>query len=212
LPFLRSQGIAKVDQLIISHGDNDHIGGSESLIQGITVDKILTSVPEKLSVHHAIGCIAGQAWSWDGIDFYILSPAEHLGSENDNSCVLQVKTAHGTALLTGDIEANAEAWLVKNNREQIKAQLLIAPHHGSKTSSTLEFLQAVRPEVVLIPAGYHNQFGHPHSDVLARYQALHANYLSSADSGAIIVDFKNGAKEVSEWRQTNRRYWHNTPN
>ena len=211
LPFLRSQGIAKVDQLIISHGDNDHIGGAESLIQGITVDKILTSVPEKLSVHQAIGCIAGQAWSWDGIDFSILSPAEHLGSENDNSCVLQVKTAHGTALLTGDIEANAEAWLVKNNREQIKAQLLIAPHHGSKTSSTLEFLQAVRPEIVLIPAGYHNQFGHPHSDVLARYQALHANHLSSADSGAIIVDFKNGVREVSAWRQTNRRYWHNTP-
>ncbi len=212
LPFLRSQGIAKVDQLIISHGDNDHIGGAESLIQGITVDKILTSIPEKLSEHQAINCMAGQTWSWDGVDFSILSPVEHTGSENDNSCVLQVKTAHGTALLTGDIEANAEAWLVKTYGKQLKAQLLIAPHHGSKTSSTLEFLQTVQAKTVLIPAGYRNQFGHPHTDVIARYQALHTDYLSSADSGAIRVEFKNGARQISAYRQTNRRYWHNTPN
>jgi competence protein ComEC len=141
----------------------------------------------------------------------MLSPVEQLRSENNNSCVLQVKTAHGTALLTGDIEAGAETWLVKNNGEHLKAQLLIAPHHGSKTSSTLPFLQAVQPETVLIPAGYRNQFGHPHADVIARYQAVHANYLSSADSGAIIVDFKNGVRQVSVWRQTNRRYWHNAP-
>jgi competence protein ComEC len=208
LPFLRSQGIGKIDQLIISHGDNDHIGGAESLIQGIKVDNILTSVPEKLSEHQAINCMAGQTWSWDGVDFSMLSPSESLSSENNNSCVLQIKTAHGTALLTGDIEAEAENWLVKNNAQQLKSALLIAPHHGSKTSSTLPFLQAVQPETVLIPAGYRNQFGHPHREVIARYQALHAAYLSSADSGAIRVDFNNGTRHISKWRHINRRYWH----
>jgi competence protein ComEC len=207
LPFLRQQGANKIDQLIISHGDNDHIGGAESLIAGIMVDKLLTSTPERLSAYHPVSCTAGQSWSWDGIDFTILSPSQQLISENDNSCVLQVQSAYGSVLLTGDIEANAEAWLVKNYGQLLQAKLLIAPHHGSKTSSTQAFLQAVKPEIILIPAGYRNQFGHPHNDVLTRYQAMNAHYLSSADSGAITVSLTHGVWQVQALRQTNSHYW-----
>jgi competence protein ComEC len=207
LPFLYQQGINKVDQLVISHGDNDHIGGAESLIKGMVVEKISTSVPEQLSDYHPEPCAAGQSWTWDGIQFTMLSPSEQLSSENNNSCVLQVQTASGNVLLTGDIEAQAETWLVKNYGEQLKAQILIAPHHGSKTSSTLNFLQAVQADTILIPAGYRNPFGHPHSQVIARYQTLNAHYLSSANSGEISVNLKNGVWSVQGLRQTDRHYW-----
>jgi competence protein ComEC len=207
LPFLHQQGVNKVDQLVISHGDNDHIGGAESLIKGIAVEKISTSVPDQLSDYQPEQCAAGQAWTWDGIQFTMLSPSEQLSSENNNSCVLQVQTASGNVLLTGDIEAQAETWLVKTYGEQLKAQILIAPHHGSKTSSTLSFLQAVQADTILIPAGYRNPFGHPHNQVIARYQTLNAHYLSSANSGEISVNLKNGVWSVQGLRQTDRHYW-----
>jgi competence protein ComEC len=207
LPFLHQQGINKVDQLVISHGDNDHIGGAKSLIQGIRVEKISTSVPEQLSDYQPEHCAAGQTWTWDSIQFTMLSPSEQLNSDNNNSCVLQVQTASGNLLLTGDIEAQAETWLVKTYGEQLKAQILIAPHHGSKTSSTFAFLQAVQPDTILIPAGYRNAFGHPHSQVIARYQTLNAHYLSSANSGAITVSLNQGVWSVQGLRQTDRHYW-----
>ncbi len=211
LPFLHQQGAGKIDQLIISHGDNDHIGGAESLMRGIAVKQVLTSVPEQLSAYHPVQCIAGQSWSWDDVKFTILSPAGQVDSDNNNSCVLQIQSLHGTALLTGDIEAQTESWLVNNYGEGLKAQLLIAPHHGSKTSSTLAFLQAVQPETILIPAGYRNQFGHPHADVLARYRDLNAHWLNSADSGAITVSLNNDAWQVRGLRQTDSHYWNFKP-
>lgn len=211
LPFLHQQGINKIDQLVISHGDNDHIGGAESLISGITVKKILTSVPEKLSAYQPVECIAGQSWQWDEVSFTVLSPAEHADSSNNNSCVLQIQSHSGTALLTGDIEAEAESWLVKTYNNHLTADVLIAPHHGSKTSSSPAFLQAVQAKTILIPSGYRNQFGHPHPDVLARYQAMNARYLSSANNGAITVEMNNSAWQARGLRQTNSHYWNFKP-
>lgn len=211
LPFLYQQGVANIDQLIISHGDNDHIGGAESLLQGIHVDKVLTSVPEQLRHYQPERCVAGQSWVWDGVVFTILSPAEQASSDNNNSCVLQVQSVHGTALLTGDIEAQTEAWLVNTYGNHLTADVLIAPHHGSKTSSTRAFLQSVHAKSILIPAGYRNQFGHPHADVLARYRQSNATYLNSADSGAITINVNNGVWQIHARRQTNSHYWNFTP-
>jgi competence protein ComEC len=211
LPFLHQQGVRNIDQLVISHGDNDHIGGAESLLQGITVAQILTSVPEKLIAYQSVVCVAGQSWVWDEVVFTILSPAGHADSNNNNSCVLQIQSHSGTALLTGDIEAKAESWLVNTYGNRLKADVLIAPHHGSKTSSTWAFLQAVQPKTILIPAGYRSQFGHPHAEVLARYRDINAQWLSSANSGAITVGMNNGAWQVRGLRQTASHYWNFKP-
>ena len=190
LPFLRLQGVGKIDKLIISHGDNDHIGGAVSLMRGIPAEQVLTSVPQQLSEYSPVRCAAGQSWTWDKVRFTLLSPQHAFVSENDNSCVLKIQSEQGAVLLTGDIEALAESWLIETYGNNLKANVLIAPHHGSNTSSTTGFLQAIQPEYVLIPAGHRNQFGHPHQDVLVRYKQIKAKWLTSADSGAITINVK----------------------
>ena len=208
LPFLRAQGISKIDSLIISHGDNDHIGGAASLIRGMPVEKVLTSVPQQLSAYAPIECVAGQAWSWDEVKFTMLAPQQPaFSSDNDNSCVLKIQSVHGAVLLTGDIEAAAESRLVETYGAALKAEVLVAPHHGSNTSSTVEFLQSIQPEYVLIPAGYKNQFGHPHKAVIARYRQVNAHWLNNADSGAIFVNVKNKALAVQGMREQESKYW-----
>jgi competence protein ComEC len=207
VPFLRNQGTDKVDTLIVSHGDNDHIGGAASLMTSIRTEKLLTSVPQLLGNYSPTQCKAGQSWSWDKVTFSIISPQIGTNSsENDNSCVLQIHTQQGTALLTGDIEATAESWLVENYKDALKADVLIAPHHGSQTSSTAAFLKVVKPSVILIPAGYRNQFGHPHEEVIARYRDLHIKWFNSADEGAILLNF-NKAISIESWRVTEGKYW-----
>ncbi len=207
LPFLRLQGAERIDKLIISHGDNDHIGGAASLMRGIPAEQLLTSVPQQLSDYSPIMCAAGQSWTWDNVRFTLLSPPHAFASENDNSCVLKIQSATGDVLLTGDIEALAESWLTENYGNNLKAKVLIAPHHGSKTSSTLKFLQAIQPEYVLIPAGYRNQFGHPHQDVLVRYKQMKAKWLTSADSGAITINTRDGSWVVQSMRDKESKYW-----
>ncbi|MGZ8903568.1 MAG: ComEC/Rec2 family competence protein, partial [Methylobacter sp.] len=103
--------------------------------------------------------------------------------------------------------AQAESWLIETYGNNLKANILIAPHHGSNTSSTSRFLQAIQPEYVLIPAGYRNQFGHPHRDVLQRYQLIKAKWLNSADSGAITINVSDGSWLVQSLRDTESKYW-----
>ncbi len=124
LPFLRVQGVDKIDSLIISHGDNDHIGGAASLIRGIYTGKVLTSVPQKLIEYSPIKCTVGQSWLWDGVRFDMLAPQHGFVSENNNSCVLKIQSEHGTVLLTGDIEASAESWLVETYGEGLKSRCI----------------------------------------------------------------------------------------
>ena len=207
LPFLRRQGADKIDSLIISHGDNDHIGGALSLLQGMPTEQVLTSVPQQLSDYSPLMCEAGQSWIWDNVTFTLLSPQHPFVSDNDNSCVLKIESEQGAVLLTSDIERAAESWLVETYGNHLKANVLISPHHGSKTSSTFEFLQAVQPVYVLIPAGYRNQFGHPHQEVLDRYEKIKAQWLNTADSGAISLGVKNGLWQVQSLRDTESKYW-----
>ena len=209
LPFLRLQGADRIDKLIISHGDNDHIGGAASLMRGIMTEQVLTSVPQQLSEYSPVRCATGQSWTWDKVRFTVLSPQHVYASENDNSCVLKIQSEKGVVLLTGDIEAQAESWLTETYGNNLKANVLIAPHHGSNSSSTSMFLQAIHPEYVLIPAGYRNQFDHPHRDVLQRYQQIKAKWFNSADSGAITINVRDGSWVVQSMRDTESKYWNN---
>jgi competence protein ComEC len=209
LPFLRQQGAEKIDKLIISHGDNDHIGGAVSVLRGIPVEQLLTSAPERLKDYAPVKCRAGQSWLWDDVRFTLLAPQQQFVSENDNSCVLKIEAEQGTVLLTSDIEASAEAWLVETYGTALKAKVVIAPHHGSKTSSTFDFIKAVQPGYALISAGYRNQFGHPHPDVLQRYEQIKAKWLNTADKGAITLSTKDGSWLIQAMRETESKYWNN---
>ncbi len=209
IPFLRSKGIDTVDTLLISHADNDHIGGANSIIRLSHVKQILTSDPDALKQHSPQLCQVGQSWEWDQINFSILSPFQNIfSSKNNNSCVLKVATKQQAILLTGDIEYEAEEWLV-NNVQDLESEILIAPHHGSKTSSSLAFLKQINPKTILIPSGYLNRFSFPHQQVLKRYQKINAKVLNTAQNGALIVKMNENSVAVSSFRDLQGKYWNN---
>jgi competence protein ComEC len=207
-PYLRASGVSRIDRFIVSHGDNDHIGGARHLLDTFEVRSLLTGVPQELAPFDPEPCRRGQRWRWDGVEFAILHPAKSL-DDNDGSCVLQVKTGGGTLLLPGDIERAAEAELVEHYGERLRAQVLVAPHHGSKTSSTAAFVEAVDPELVLFPVGYRNRYRFPHAPVLRRYRQAGARLMGTARDGAIEVRLRPGRPPLV-WTQRDKvqRFWH----
>ena len=208
VPFLHQQNITALDKLIISHADNDHIGGAKAVLGSISTRQILTSVPEKFNTYNAIQCTAGQSWRWNQVDFYILSPpAQTFRDENDNSCVLKIVTKQGSMLLTGDIEAIAEDYLIKHMPGKLQADVLIAPHHGSKTSSTQAFLEKVNFSLILIPADAPNRFLFPHKEVLMRYKQMGAKYFVTGRTGTITVRFADGKIDIDTYREQHSHYW-----
>jgi competence protein ComEC len=208
IPFLRWQGLQNVDTLVISHGDNDHSGGAASILAEMPVNNILSSTAEWIEKPGGNRCQAGQTWIWDQVKFTILSPpVTAFAKENDNSCVLQIEAGADRFLLTGDIEHNAETWLTEQYAGQLHSTVLIAPHHGSKTSSTPDFLQQVSPELIVIPAGRLNRFGFPHPEVLARYQQIHSQWLNTAEQGAITIRGGSAELRITTERQLRKKYW-----
>jgi competence protein ComEC len=212
VPFVRNAGFNAVDLLLISHGDNDHCGGADSIRAALPVRQWLSSEQPWAGYDNAALCRAGQEWQWDGVTFKVLSPPPTaFQRQNDNSCVLQVITAQQRWLLTGDIEAEAEARLSAAWGAALRSTVLVAPHHGSKTSSGAAFLQQVRPQWLLIPAGYANRFHFPHADTLQRYRQIGATYFSSAEDGAVTVQSHGAAVDIVTARQQMRHYWQTPP-
>jgi competence protein ComEC len=209
VPFLRHAGIAQVDTLVISHGDNDHIGGSASLRAALPVARVLSSVPERLPGAQA--CAAGQHWEWDGVRFEILHPDRDLDSRlrgNNRCCVVRVVSAHGRVLLPGDIAARAERHLLAEHDQLLRAEVLVVPHHGSRSSSTENFIEAVQPRIALLPFGYRNRYRHPHPDVVARYRAHGVALEDSPAAGAIGVRLSASGLKLDRYREEHRRYWY----
>lgn len=203
-PYLRAQGIARVDRLIVSHGDNDHIGGAAALMRLVPIARVQSSVPERLG---AEPCIAGERWEWDQVEFAMLNPPMNGSSrDNDGSCVLLIKSRHGRVLLTGDIAKRAERQLLASGTD-LATDILIVPHHGSNSSSTAEFVAAVRPRHALFAVGYRNRYRHPHPRVVARYVALGARRYDSATSGALEFRLRPDGIAVDPYRDRARRYW-----
>lgn len=211
LPYLRHQGLRAIDTLVISHGDNDHIGGAASLAGTIAIGRVIAGESDTVTWWPAQPCVAGDRWRRDGVLFEVLyPPANHALRGNDASCVLRISNGAATALLTGDIEARAEAWLVRTQGAALRADILIAPHHGSRSSSRPSFTAAVAPTQVLIPAGYRNRWNHPHPEVVERYLAAGAEIRMSATHGAISYDIPASGRLPApvSWRQQRARYWH----
>lgn len=210
IPFIRQKNIRKLDMVILSHKDNDHRGGLESISNAIKIDKIVSSYKEQGSE----ACLAGQNWVWDGVLFEMLNPDESVSDKkrNNASCVLRVSAGKESLLLSADIEKKAEKHLLQHRYKQLKSTYLVAPHHGSKTSSSQEFLDVVDPRFILIPVGYENRYRMPHASVLQRYQNMHVSYLETFKSGAISVILgdngqKNNSRRPVEYRQQSQKYW-----
>lgn len=207
-PFLQQQGIKKIDTLIISHADNDHIGGAVPLMENIPVDTLLTSVPDD-TLPDALPCLAEQSWQWDQVNFTMLYPTKKdAGTKNDLSCVLKVSNTAGSILLTGDIEKQAEQQLVERYGSNLQSTILVAPHHGSKTSSSTRFIDAVKPGIVLFPVGYKNRYHFPAKVVTDRYKVRQISQYNTADHGAI--QFKMGINSMSApllYRQQEKSIW-----
>ncbi|MDB5765952.1 MAG: rec2 [Collimonas fungivorans] len=219
VPYLRARGIAALDVLLVSHADNDHSGGALSVMGSIEVAKVYSSlapdhvIARAAAVHER--CHDGQAWQWGSVKFEILYPdlEQYPGSAaakakaNTVSCTLKISHGQHTVLLPGDIEAAQEKQLLASHAGQLKSTVLLAPHHGSGTSSTAAFLAAVDPQIVLFQVGYRNRFRHPKQQILERYQALGSTNLRSDTDGAILLKFGDTIS-VDTYRSQHRRYWY----
>ncbi|MFH1870737.1 MAG: DNA internalization-related competence protein ComEC/Rec2 [Pseudomonadota bacterium] len=213
-PYLRAMGVRGLDVLVVSHADKDHEGGAGSVLAALPVAIMKTSLPfeHALSaqpVPHEL-CRDGDAWDWDGVRFEMLHPgAEPLSRKtNDLSCVLRVTAAGQSMLLTSDIEAVSERALLRQHPAQLAAAAMTVPHHGSKTSSTPEFMAAVAARDVVFPVGYRNRFGHPREDVVARYLQSGARLHRTDADGAVRIDLDAAGIGFRHERAERRRYWH----
>ena len=236
VPLLRSTG-EKVDTVMLSHRDIDHAGGIKSVLTMHPNAQFISSIEDAHELHavkRATRCYAGQQWQWDGVDFTVLHPdsADYEASAKSNamSCVLRISastrtnpqtnaqlsrhvSAHqNSALLVGDIEQAQEARLVSRHADApdnkvLQSTILLVPHHGSKTSSSAAFLDAVKPQLAIVQAGYRNRFGHPAPPVMARYQERNIKTVDSAHCGAAAWSSANPQRIVCQ-RQQVKHYWH----
>ncbi len=216
LPLLRVRGERAIDRLVLSHRDADHVGGAASLLDGVAVRTMTSSLEEGHPLRSAgpphERCEAGQRWRWDGVDFAVLHPpAEAYRTAlrtNALSCVVRVEGGGRSLLLAGDIEAAQESALVAREGRALTSDALLVPHHGSRTSSTPAFIEAVAPRFALVQAGYRSRFGHPAPDVVARYEARGVQVVRSDTCGAWT--WPADAPPRCE-RDVARRYWHHRP-
>jgi competence protein ComEC len=218
VPLLRALG-ERLDRLVVSHRDADHIGGAASVLAQHPGAELLSSIDPG----HALAatrtptrCLAGQRWTWDGVAFEVLHPRPsdyeaYSHQPNALSCVLHIAVPGASALLVGDIERAQELRLVQTLGARLRADLLLVPHHGSKTSSTEAFLDAVQPRRALVQAGYRNRYGHPADTVLARYAQRGIEVTASPGCGAAHWNSMQPARVHCE-RDETRHYWqHPTP-
>jgi competence protein ComEC len=201
-PALATHRRMRPDRIVISHGDLDHAGGAATLARRFPEARVNANLDSAL-----VGCDSREHWTWDGIRFEVLHPDRglpYLG--NASSCVLGISWKQGAILLTGDIDAAVESRL--SARAIGRFPVLVAPHHGSKTSSSPALIEATAPSLVLISAGPGNRFGFPAEEVLARYARSGAQVVSTSACGAIRVSFSgHGEPDVTGARSLRRAVW-----
>lgn len=204
VPVLENAGIAELDMLMLSHADSDHAGGAAAVLRAYPTARLVRGpdFPDDGTEQ----CRAGDAWFWDGVRFEVLHPPAGFGPRgNESSCVLKVTALHGSMLLTGDIEARGERALADTGA--LAADVVIVPHHGSATSSSRDFVEAVAPRFAIVSAGFDNRWGFPKDEVRRRWQDLGASVLVTGDEGAIGLRLGAGDWEPRLERRARPRYW-----
>ena len=215
VPYLRTIGVQHLDMLMISHADNDHAGGASAVLNQLNVRRLLAG--GRLSDFplpadsHPVACDAGEKWQWNGVLFEVLHPGDRYTKNNNNSCVLRVSNAQASILITGDIEKPAEIDMLKYTTGRISSDVLIVPHHGSNTSSTVSLIKAVSPQLAVVSAGYRNRFRHPTGKIESRYTELGIEVLNTAYEGAIQLEFSQNQQgdkiHVKRQRKEQVHYW-----
>jgi competence protein ComEC len=203
LPLLQSRGVVSVDKVFISHSDNDHAGALSQLKKHIAIDQILSN-----------GDLCRQNWqdSWQGLSLTVLwPPPDGIRSDNDSSCVLRISDGSHAVLLPGDINTNVEQQLLNTSPDLLAANILVAPHHGSNTSSSEAFIDAVKPDYVVFSQGFMNRWGFPKPAVVSRYQSIAAKTFSTSETGQLSFFFDAGTEksiEIVTYRQHLYPYWY----
>ena len=232
LPFLRGSGITKIDRMVISHSDSDHVGGALSLLEAIQVESMIGSLPSNNALLRnlrskkvpSLPCRYGQHWEWDDVAFHVWHPHEttlfqsaYSMKPNEMSCVLEIRNASTSFWLTGDVEKQGESAIVgRLSTKALKSiaeknLVFMAPHHGSKTSSSVELLEGLNPDIAFAQNAYKNRYGHPHSSVVTRYKDLNVPLFQTALTGAQIWTADKqfmSDKSPSFWRILHHRLWH----
>lgn len=212
LAYFAARGVEQLDMMVLSHDDADHSGAWRAVVDAVSTGQLLTSVPAELPQQLGASvrpqaCQAGQSWQWDGVQFSMLYPDVPGRHGNDGSCVLRVASSSGASvLLTGDIERLAEAQLINELGTRLRSDILLAPHHGSGSSSSVDFIRAVAPQHVIFSAGYLNSYHHPQAKVWQRYGELDIQRWRTDRDGALLITL--GAQPVIHaWRALTPHYW-----
>ncbi len=221
-PFLQFNAIHALDALVVSHDDDDHAGGASAVRTALPVRHQYASLSAEAEedglIHSPVpmsaSCLDGLEWTWDGVRFRFLSPPaksahsrSHLRHPNDLSCVLKIESPYGSVLLTGDIGQRAEKALIERHGNDLKSDILVAPHHGSRHSSSQPFVDAVAPSHVVYSAGYRNRFDFPRPETIARYETVNASQWRTDRSGALRFTIDDQGISADGYRQTHPRYW-----
>ena len=202
IPFLQSRGIQKVDKIILSHDDNDHAGGIDLLKSEYNVTDVMGVTAEYS------GCQYPLQWHWNQVKFEVYSPLELIPYlANNSSCVVKVSSEYGSILLTGDIEEPVEYRLVNKFPEQIESNVLLVPHHGSKTSSSMSFIKKVNPKIAINSSGFMNQFNHPHPKIKQQYLSEGIKFYDTQVNGMIELVFNQNGIKVSQHTSTSQHFW-----
>ncbi len=204
VPNLQRAARSDVDLAILSHADMDHVGGYGAVFRSKPVRALIGGEPVG-GVTALRPCRAGQAWQWDGVQFRILHPQGATASDNDSSCVLLIDNGRGRALVPGDITESSEA-AVSRRIGSDPVDFLVAAHHGSRSSSSVGFVQVTQPRIVVVSAGYLNRFGHPHPRTLCRFARAGADVYLTALSGAVVWRTERPDRVV-QWRARSPPYW-----
>lgn len=204
VPSLHALGVRKLDRLMISHLDDDHAGGRDSVLQAFP--DAAQSVGN--DADPSPRCEAGQQWTWDGVDFTVLHPPPYFPDlDNDNSCVLRIGSSNGSALLPGDIGALIEQRLVREQRSAIDVDVVVAAHHGSKHSSSAEFVTATSAATVVFARGWRNRFGHPAPEIRSRWRESGTVVADTAVQGAIRLTFSTHGPVLDAERDRSTVFW-----
>ncbi len=216
-PYLKRRGIKTVDAVVVSHGDSDHAGGLEGLLGNLPAKRLYFGEPlrgsgvdgrNSFGSHQHINCESGHRWQWRTVSFELLAADSGFVKSNNRSCILAIRFGQALILLPGDIERKVEQSLLQRGQLPAEVTVLVAPHHGSASSSSPAFVAHTRPQYVLYSAGYGNRYRHPNRTVLQRYQHQESRAFNTAYAGAIQFIWRDSNQpEVVIWRERQKRYW-----